>query len=46
MTLLSLTGVTRSITIPDADPLTILSGVTIDIDPGDRVSVIGRSGSG
>ncbi len=30
----------------DAPPLTILSGVDLDVDVGDRVSVVGRSGSG
>ncbi|TFD88260.1 MULTISPECIES: ABC transporter ATP-binding protein [Cryobacterium] len=46
MTLLHLEGVTRTVQLIDAPPLTILSGVDLDVDVGDRVSVVGRSGSG
>lgn len=45
-TLLSLNAVTRSIQRVDAPPLEILRGVTIDINVGDHVSIVGRSGSG
>lgn len=44
--LLRLESVTRSIQRPDAPPLEILRGVTIDINVGDHVSIVGRSGSG
>ena len=46
MTLLHLAGVTRTVQLVDAPPLTILSGVDLDVEVGDRVSIVGRSGSG
>ncbi|MEO7349998.1 MAG: ABC transporter ATP-binding protein [Terrimesophilobacter sp.] len=46
MTLLRLENVTRSMQRLDAPPLEILKGITIDINVGDHVSVVGRSGSG
>ncbi|PSL39041.1 putative ABC transport system ATP-binding protein [Labedella gwakjiensis] len=46
MSLLQLEDVTRTVPIPDGDPLTILSGVDLTVEPGDRVSIVGRSGSG
>ena len=46
MTLLHLEGVTRTVQLIDAPPLTILSGIDLDVDIGDRVSIVGRSGSG
>ncbi len=46
MTLLHLEGVTRTVRLVDAPPLTILSGVNLEVDLGDRVSIVGRSGSG
>ncbi|MET4639684.1 ABC transporter ATP-binding protein [Mycetocola sp. 2940] len=46
MSLIELTDVSRTVQIPDADPLTILSGVSLAVDPGERLSVVGRSGSG
>ncbi|TFD63433.1 ABC transporter ATP-binding protein [Cryobacterium ruanii] len=46
MTLLHLAGVTRTVQLIDAPPLTILSGVDLDVEVGDRVSIVGRSGSG
>ncbi|MET0932073.1 MAG: ABC transporter ATP-binding protein [Mycetocola sp.] len=46
MSLIELTDVSRIVQIPDADPLTILSGVSLAVDPGERLSVVGRSGSG
>ena len=46
MTLLHLEGVTRTVQLIDAPPLTILSGVDLEVNVGDRVSIVGRSGSG
>lgn len=46
MSLLQLTGVTRSVTLPDGPPLEILKGVDLTVEVGDHVSVVGRSGSG
>jgi putative ABC transport system ATP-binding protein len=46
MPLLRLDDVTRSVRIPDAEPLHILRGVDLEVDTGDHVSIVGRSGSG
>ncbi len=46
MSLLQLTGVTRSVALPDGPPLEILKGVDLTVEVGDHVSVVGRSGSG
>jgi putative ABC transport system ATP-binding protein len=46
LSLIELTDVSRTVLIPDADPLTILSGVNLAVDAGERLSVVGRSGSG
>lgn len=46
MSLLQLTGVTRSVDLPDGPPLEILKGVDLTVEVGDHVSVVGRSGSG
>lgn len=46
MTLLKLTAVTRTVELPDAEPLHILRGVDLEVAVGDHVSVVGRSGSG
>jgi putative ABC transport system ATP-binding protein len=46
MTLLHLEGVTRTVQLIDAPPLTILSGVNLEVNVGDRLSIVGRSGSG
>ena len=44
--LLSLRDVTRTFQVPDAEPLTILTGVDLDVAAGEHVAVVGRSGTG
>jgi putative ABC transport system ATP-binding protein len=46
MSLLELTGVTRSVLLPDDRRLDILRGVDLAVDTGEHVSVVGRSGTG
>ncbi|BDI22206.1 ABC transporter ATP-binding protein [Herbiconiux sp. L3-i23] len=46
MSILRAEGVTRSVLLPSEETLTILTGVDLVVDPGDRISVVGRSGSG
>ena len=46
MSLLRLAEVTRSVRLPDDETLEILKGVTLDVEVGDHVSIVGRSGSG
>jgi putative ABC transport system ATP-binding protein len=46
MPLLALEGVTRTVELPDAEPLRILRGVDLEVEVGDHVSIVGRSGSG
>ncbi|WP_407341515.1 ABC transporter ATP-binding protein [Pengzhenrongella phosphoraccumulans] len=46
MALLELTDVTRSVRLPDDRILSILKGVTLSVDAGEHVAVIGRSGTG
>jgi len=46
MTLLKLDEVTRSVQLPDDQPLEILKGINLDVEVGDHVSIVGRSGSG
>ncbi|WP_225219430.1 ABC transporter ATP-binding protein [Arthrobacter gallicola] len=41
-----MSGVTRSVLLPDGTQLTILDGVDLQVHRGDHVSVVGRSGSG
>ena len=44
--ILSLMGVARTFEVPDADPLHILTGVDLDVRPGEHVAIVGRSGTG
>lgn len=46
MSLLELTDVTRSVRLPDDRVLHILRGITLSVDAGEHVSVVGRSGTG
>jgi len=46
VSLLHLDEVTRTVTLPDGSPLTILSGVNLTAEAGDHLAVVGRSGSG
>ena len=46
MSLLSLHGVSREVALPDGGVLPILTGVDLEVAPGEHVAVIGRSGSG
>ena len=46
MSLLRLEGVTRTVELPDSEPLHILRGVDLEVEVGDHVSIVGRSGSG
>ena len=46
MSHLELRGVQRSVRLPDGRLLDILRGVTIDVDSGEHVAVVGRSGTG
>ncbi|PVU84006.1 ABC transporter ATP-binding protein [Cellulomonas sp. WB94] len=46
MSLLELTDVTRSVRLPDDRVLHILRGITLSVDAGEHISVVGRSGTG
>jgi putative ABC transport system ATP-binding protein len=46
MSLLSLTGISREVRLPDDTVLPILTGVDLELQPGEHVSIVGRSGSG
>lgn len=46
MALLDIHDVTRTVTLPDGDDLHILRGVNLTVEPGDHVSIVGRSGTG
>ena len=46
MSLLSLKEVTRTVALPDASELRILRGVDLEVEAGEHVSIVGRSGTG
>jgi putative ABC transport system ATP-binding protein len=46
MSLLELSDVTRSVVLPDDRVLNILRGITVSVDAGEHISVVGRSGTG
>ena len=46
MSLIELAQVTRTVQLPDGSDLRILRGVDLSVDPGDHISIVGRSGTG
>ena len=44
--LLELQEITRTFTVPDSEPLQILTGVDLSVSPGEHVAIVGRSGTG
>lgn len=46
MALLELSEITRTVTLPDGNPLHILQGVDLQVDAGQRTTIVGRSGTG
>ena len=46
MPLLSLRDVTRTVVLPDGSDLRILRGVNLEVEAGEHISIVGRSGTG
>lgn len=46
MTLLELTDITKAVTLPDGSPLHILRGVNLRVAAGEKITIVGRSGTG
>ena len=46
MSLIELAQVTRTVQLPDGSDLRILRGIDLNVDPGDHISIVGRSGTG
>lgn len=44
--LLSLRGLPRTFQVPHAPDLHILTGVDLDVEPGEHIAIVGRSGTG
>lgn len=44
--MLNLNAVTRTVTLPNGEKLPILKGIDLQVERGDRVSIVGQSGSG
>ncbi|VEI13505.1 ABC transporter ATP-binding protein [Trueperella bialowiezensis] len=46
MSLVEMRAITRTVILPDGSDLHILRGLDLTVNPGDHVSIVGRSGTG